>query len=263
MAFAPDASRFFSASADKTVRSWDATAKWSDHATVEGMIDRVLSIDFSPNGKWLATGSGEPSRSGEIKIWDVASGKLLMELKDPHSDTVFGLQFSPDSSMLASCGADKMVKVFDVESGRELRKFEGHTHHVMDVAWKPDGRQLVSAGADNVLKVWDMATGEQVRTIGGHNKQVTSLRFQGTTPNVVSCGGDAQVKMYNSENGGNVRNFPNQGDFLYSVSLPRDGSLVVAGGQDSVIRIWGANDGQLKKQISPVTPPPAAQARAN
>ena len=84
--------------------------------------------------------------------------------------------------MLATCGADKFVKVFEVPSGKFLKSFEGHTHHVLDVGWKADGKLLASAGADNVVKVWDYEKGEQVRTIGTQaRKQMTRLVFIGKT----------------------------------------------------------------------------------
>ena len=125
----------------------------------------MLALDFSPDGKLLAAGGGEPSRSGELKLWDVGKGELVRSLDSLHSDTVFALRFSPDGTKLASAAADKFLKVTNVADGKELRSFEGHTHHVMAVDWKSDGKQLITGGADKVLKLWDFDSGEQVRTL--------------------------------------------------------------------------------------------------
>ena len=138
---------------------------------------RVLTLDFSPDGKLLATGGGDPSRSGEVKVWDLSTGETVLDLPELHSDTVFSVRFSPDGSKLATGSADKFVKVLSLPGGEVVGAFEGHTHHVMAVDWKSDGSQLVSGGADNVLKIWDVAKGEQVRTTRSADKQITSLRW--------------------------------------------------------------------------------------
>src|SRR5205085_3792921 len=141
---------------------------------------------FSPDGKLLATGGGAATEDGEIKLIEVPTGKVVTDVKNGHSDTVFGVCFSPDGKMIATCGADKFVKVFEVPAGKFVKAFEGHTHHVLDIGWKSDGKLLASAGADNAIKVWDFDKGEQTRTINGHAKQVTRLVFVGKTPMIAT-----------------------------------------------------------------------------
>ncbi|MEC9092761.1 MAG: c-type cytochrome domain-containing protein, partial [Planctomycetota bacterium] len=131
------------------------------------LTDRVTALDVSSDGKWIATGSGVPSRSGHIKIWNFEDGKLVREIKDAHSDTILDLKFSPDGTKVASGSSDRFMKTFDLETGKLIRIFEGHTHHVMSVDWNSTGRELSSAGADKVVKVWDASTGTQKRTISG------------------------------------------------------------------------------------------------
>jgi WD40 repeat protein len=249
LAISPDG-RWIASGGYREVLLWDAQTgvlrrKLSDFA------DRVVSLDFSRDGKFLATGGGAPSEDGEIKVFEVAGGNLTVDIKNGHSDTVFGVRFSPDGTKLATCSADKFVKVFELPSGKFLKSLEGHTHHVMDVGWKADGKLLASCGADNVIKVWDFERGEQTRTITAHGKQVTRMLFIGTSPNVATCSGDASVKFFNVDNGGNVRNFGGNNDFLYAVSVSPDGSIVAAGGEESVVRLYNGNNGQLLKSLLP------------
>jgi WD40 repeat protein len=250
---------------NKSVYLWDTNPEWTLTRTIgtvdstDQLADRVTALDFSPDGLLLATGSGEPSRSGEMKIWNVADGKLVLEIKEPHSDTIFGLEFSPDGKQIASCGADRFAKIFELETGKFIRSFEGHTHHVLGVSWRADGRRLATSGADNVIKVWDIKTGDQKRTISGFGKEVTSIRFVADGDNVLACSGDKTVQMKNAESGGNVRNFPGAVDFMYAVSASASGKVIAAGGQDSVLRVWGDNGKTLANFEKPADPDSGAE----
>ena len=211
----------------------------------------MLALDFSPDGKLLAAGGGEPSRSGELKIWEVGKGLLVRSLDSLHSDTVFALRFSPDGTKLASAAADKFLKVTNVADGKELRSFEGHTHHVMAVDWKSDGKQLITGGADKVLKLWDFDSGEQVRTLSEAGKQITAARWIAGKPEVVAASGDAQVRIWNPDSGGIARGFGGPSDYVYSVAASADGSRIAAGGADGVLFIWNGQNGQVLRKIEP------------
>jgi WD40 repeat protein len=203
-----------------------------------------MAVRFSRDGQRLASGSGEPSRSGEIKVWQVADGRLLSDLTNVHSDTVLSLDFSPDDKFLASGAADKFARVVELASGKVVKAFEGHTHHVLGVSWKRDGRSLATAGADNIVKVWDFTTGERKKNIEGFSKEVASVNFIGATDQAVTSSGDSQVRIVR-ENGENVRTFSGAADYMYSATATPDGKVVVAGGQDSVLRVWNGADGNV------------------
>ncbi len=247
----------FAAAADKSAVLWNHQPAWSLARAIGAaddptkLSDRVTAIDFSPDGKLLATGGGEPSRGGELKLWNPSDGAAVRTIPDAHSDTVFGVRFSPNGETLASCGADRFVKLFNVASGALVKPFEGHTQHVLGLAWQYDGRVLASCGADNVVKVWDIAAGEQRRTIEGFGKEVTSIAFVGASPKVVTACGDHTVRLSNVENGGNERTYGAENDFLDCVAVTSDGKTVVAGGQDGLLRVWNVENAQQLRTISP------------
>jgi len=152
---------------------------------------------------------------------------------------------------LATCGADKFVKVWDLPGGKFVKSFEAHTHHVMDVGWQSDGKFLASAGADNAIKVWDFEKGEQARTINGHTKQVTRLLFVGKKSEFVTVSGDTSVKMWNVDNGGNTRTFSNAKDYVYAIGVSPDGALVASGGEQGIVWLYNGANGQLIKELLP------------
>jgi WD40 repeat protein len=250
LAYSPDG-KFLASGGFQEVIIWDAATGLPRHR-IKGFADRVVALDFSPDSKLLATGGGAPTEDGEIKVYEVASGKLVVEIKkDGHSDTVFGVAFSPDGKMLATCGADKFVKTYEMPSGKFIKAFEGHTHHVMDVGWQGDGKQLASCGADNVVKIWDFEKGEQVRTINAHTKQITRLRFVGKTDQFITCSGDQTARAWRT-NGGNAGNMSGSTEFLYALAVSGDGSVSATGGEDGIVRLYkGVNGAPVKLLVPP------------
>lgn len=206
-------------------------------------VDRVNAVRFSPDGRTLAAGGGEPSRSGDISLWDVASGKLVKAWNERHSDAVLSLDFSPDGKLIASGGADKIARVTDIESGKQVLLFEGHTHHVMGVSFRADGRLLASAGADTAVIIWDMISGERKRKIAGWAKEVTSIQFIGATNQILTSAGDNLVRIVNDD-GGEVRALSKLPDFMQAAASTVTASLIVGGGQDSNLHVWDGTSGK-------------------
>ncbi len=93
---------------------WDL-ASGQSLATLEGHRENVYSVAFSPDGKQLATGSGDKT----ARVWDLASGQSLATLEG-HSENVYSVAFSPDGKQLATGSGDKTARVWDLASGQSL-----------------------------------------------------------------------------------------------------------------------------------------------
>ena len=211
---------------------------------VPGFADRINALNFSEDGKLLAAGGGDPSRSGSIKVWDMETEELVHDFIDVHSDVVFAVQFSPDGNLLASASADRFARIFDLRNDKPVYAFEGHTHYVMDVSWQADGRVLISAGADGMAKVWDVTTGKRKKNIEGFKKEVTGVSFIGATAEVVASSGDSTIAVYGLD-GKRRRSMSESSDFVLTESVTSDGRLVAAGGQKGLLRIWDVATGKV------------------
>jgi WD40 repeat protein len=249
LAFAPDGKTLVSGSFQE-VGIWNPETGEQIHK-ITGFAHNVVALAFSADGKLLATAGGEPTADGEVKVFSTEAWQPIMDIKGGHSDTAYGLSFNPDGKMLATGSADKFVKVWEVPSGKFVKSFEGHTHHVLDIGWAADGKLLASAGGDNTVKIWDFEKGEQARTVQAHTKQVTRLLFVGKKNEFLTCGGDNQVKMFNAANGGATKTFPGAADFVYAIGVNPAGTIVAAGGQEGVVRVYNGASGALLKTLVP------------
>lgn len=240
---------FAASAADGSTSRVNTTSRWVLERTLGGdsaaspFADRVNALRFSPDGKTLAAGGGEPTRSGDISLWDVASGKLIGEWKERHADAVLSLDFSPDGKRLASGGADKIARVTEIATGKLANVFEGHTHHVLGVSFRADGRVLATAGADSSVVVWDMISGERKKKIEGWSKEVTSLQFIGATNQILTSAGDNLVRIVD-DRGGQVRAMAKLPDFMQSAASGATASVLIGGGEDSLLRVWNGMTGQ-------------------
>ncbi len=252
--------RLLVGSAAGTVTAWDTTPQWrhighlgpSDAAGLDvassPITGRVLCLDFSPDGTRLVAGSGIPSRSGQVLVWDVETRRVVKSFDEPHSDTVFDIAWSRDGSQLLTGAADRFAKLFTAADGTLLRTFEGHTGHVQGVAWQADSSQIATAGADNSIKVWDVRTGEQRRTISSHTKPVTGVSFRRLTDQIVTGSGDQTVRLFRTGDGNNFRTLnvrapDGAGEFVHVSLVTADGARILAGTEAGRVFLWDAETG--------------------
>jgi WD40 repeat protein len=140
----------------------------------------------------------------EVKLWDVATGKVRTTLK---ADTYFvhSVAFSPDGKILASLNGD--VTLWDLTTSKERVTFEGHikedketseaVYGVESVAFSPDGKTLAAAAHDMTVKVWDVATAKRF-TLQGHTHAVYSVAFSPDGKTLASASGDKTVRLWDT-----------------------------------------------------------------
>jgi len=208
----------------------------------ESISESVSAVSFSPDGKMLATGSGEFSRSGDVHLWEVGSGKLSAVRRDKHRDSVLALDFSSNGKWIGSGSADRLAKVTEIATGRHVYALEAHTHHVLSVSFRADDKALATSGGDGVVNVWDMESGERKKKIVGWSKEVTALQYMGATSQIVASSGDNQVRIV-SDDGTEVRAMTKLPDFMQSAASAHTANMIVAGGEDSALRVWDSATG--------------------
>ena len=229
-------------------------------ATNSAFADRVTALAFHPDGTRLAVGGGEPTRGGDLQIWDPVGGKLLYSISSLHSDTVLALAYSPDGNRLISGGADRFARLVDTAMARQTHALEGHTGHVLGVAWSPDGQTVATSGADGVVKLWNPVNGEKRKQGPVIGREVTAVAFVGNSRRLVAASGENELRVLN-ENGERTLGLKGPTDFTYSVAATADGHWLVAGGQDGVLRVWHPDQADPTLQLKPAAPLTTAVSR--
>jgi serine/threonine-protein kinase len=160
----PPAGRLiFSVAGEGKVLSWEArTGK--QIASYTGHLPLVRAVAVSPDGKSLAVGSGIHEKTGEVRIWDIASGEVRRHWDTP--DQVHAIAYSPDGKRVA-VGVAQVTTIYDVETGKQQARFSSnwHVHGVYGLAYAPDGRTIAAVGAHQstyTLVVWDVSKTEEL-----------------------------------------------------------------------------------------------------
>ena len=163
-------------------------------------------------------------------------GPLIRTLTG-HTGGIRAVAVTPDETTIVSGSWDTTVKVWDLESGRELRTLAGHTGDVNSVAVSPDGKSIVSGSDDSTVKVWDLATGRELRTLASHTGSVRAVAIipDGTT--IVSGSEDTTVKVWDLATGRELRTFAGHTDDVTAVAVSPDGRTVVSGSRDMTVKV--------------------------
>ena len=174
-------------------------AKGEVVARLGGQTGRVTAVAFSRDGQRLAVASGEPGKSGVVRLYAVTDKGPKFEprgeLVGP-KDVQYTLDFAPDHKTLVTAGYDRVIRLWDVEARKVVRELKDHSDTVYGVAFSPDGKLLASGSADRAVKVWDPATGKRLYTLGDPTDWVYALAWHPDGKRLAATGVDKSIRVW-------------------------------------------------------------------
>jgi len=256
---------------------WNLASR-TEERTEAGHGSRVVGLDFSPDGRRLATGGAE----GELRLWDVASGEQLRVI--PSSDeSLSAVAVHPDGTAVAAAGWDEVIRVWDPETGEQLAELGEGRDGVHDlrfspdgallagstqggqlllfdtadwslrrsveglkslkgVGFSPDGRQVVASGRGPVFEIYDVASGRALRALEGHTASVWGVAFDPRGGRLASAGEDGSVLLWDLATGQQTHVGDVDGR-VYYLSFHPDGTRLATAQSDGSARIWDLTRG--------------------
>lgn len=206
--------------------------------SIEAHSSAIRSVNFSPDGTLLATGSADRN----IRIWNLHGDKL--QILKGHTDPIRSVCFSPDGKTLLSASLDSTVRQWQIES-RVQQTLSGHSAAVRSVAFSPDGLRLASGGLDDQIKIWDLQ-GNELQTIVSDN-DILSLSFSPDGNHLLVGSGDSVISLWSLGSNSHqlLQTFTGHSTAVWSVDFSADGEKIVSGSSDKSVKLWQVDGTEL------------------
>eukprot|EP01156_Anaeramoeba_ignava_P022554 Anaeramoba_ignava/c20788_g1_i4.p2 GENE.c20788_g1_i4~~c20788_g1_i4.p2 ORF type:complete len:371 (+),score=73.60 c20788_g1_i4:140-1252(+) len=191
-------------------------------SSLAGHTEAILNVNFSPNGKQLASGSGDST----VRLWDLNTETPKKTLEG-HSNWVLYVSFSPDGKKLASGGMSGDIIIWSVETGEKIGKtLTGHSKWITCLSWEPfhcdpTCRRLVSSSKDGTSRVWDTVNSTCDLLLSGHTKSVTCVKWGGEGF-IYTSSQDCTIKVWSAKDGRLVRSLEGHGHWVNTMALNTD-----------------------------------------
>jgi len=201
----------------------------------------VISVTFSPNGRWVLTGSEDNT----VRLWEATTGREIRHFQG-HTKGVSTVAFSPDGKQILTTSkiSDNTARLWEAATGKELQVLRGHSGPVSSAAFSPDGRRVLTGGQDQTARLWEVATDKEPKVSRGYSGPVWSVTFSPDGPRAMTVGQDGVVRLWEAATGKELQVFRGHSGRVRSVAFSPDGRRVLTGGEDKTARLWEAATGK-------------------
>jgi WD40 repeat protein len=195
-------------------------------------------------------------RSLQLTYDPVADSGLMQALDQTytlrrfaHKDYVGSVVYSPDGKYAATGCNDRVARIWEVATGKEVQQFSGHSDGVVSVAFSPDGKYLLTGSKDSTTRLWEVATGKEIRQFAGPPAAVRGVAFSPDGSKVLAGGEDNTARVWETATGAALQRFVGHAGPIWSVAFSPDGKTALTGSWDLTARLWDVETGTEIRQF--------------
>lgn len=216
------------------------------HATHPATVD---CLEYSPDGQFIATGSW---RNDTVIVWRADDGAKQQAFQA--DGNVRAVAFSPDGKSIAAGCEDKLLIVWNLESGEVIHKVNAHAQPVYDVSYSPDGQTIATCSGNwteakpGQIKLWKADSLEEITRLEGHDVAIRSAVFSPDGSKLASVSEDGVIKVWDVKTQTEVTTLRNSGG-ARPLDWSPDGRLLAAGLHDGTTNVWDLNSAVVVRRF--------------
>ena len=168
------------------------------------------------------------------------------------SGKVYSVAYSPNGNLLAAGGEDKLIRIWDANTGGLRLSLGGHSAPVRSVAFSPDGKSLASASLDGTVRILNVGSGNFERSLDA--PAARGMAFQPGAEPVLAVSGQDKVRLWNFAAGRLMKTLERGGMKIEPLAFQPDGKILVTGGSDGSVRLWNMTSGALIRAVDAGSP---------
>ena len=244
--FSPDGKKLITSSNLGFMRLWDVETGEQLKFPERLEFSPVLSIQFSPDSKFIAIAGGW--QKGKAAVLDLEMGSIVHSFEVERPKMMWNAVYSPDGKTILVSGEEGYLKLWDASFEKVLQSFDGHTVRVYSTAFSPDGTQIISSGGEGVVKVWDIQTGREIISLKGQ-LGLGLVRFHPDGKLFVTSAMDGSVKIWDRLKAEDPIVLEKGKDIRGVHFLEKGKNLLTACFSDGGIRVWDIETRSLARTI--------------
>jgi WD40 repeat protein len=199
------------------------------------MLAEKSESSFSPSHSFCRSTTFRRGTGHSIHLWDLYAGRPVSEFIG-HRGRINEISISSDGKFVLSGSQDKTARLWDLKSGKELRKFQ-HAESVTSVSLSADGKLLLTGSEDGIARIWDPVAGTEIQRFVGHPKAIRSVALSPDTLWVLTAGEDKTARLWDRSSAKEVQQL-GVDETSNAVSFCGSSSVVVTMSVDRIARLW-------------------------
>lgn len=229
-----DGERLYSAGGDALLSVWELGLN-RERRPIESIGGAVNAFDVTADGTRLVTGD----QIGRVWTWDLGARARIQAHDRGGYAAIHDVAFSPDGALLAIAGSDRLVRIVDMASGKEIAELNpGDAAANYALAFAPDGSLLATGGDDHGIHLWDTSSWKRTRKLDGHDGTVRALAFSADGKRLASGGNDEMVRVWDVASGDEAIALAGHDGIVTDVAFSPDGGRVASASHDRTGLVW-------------------------